>query len=190
MWHFRCLSETGGEIQKKNELVFTKGQWVSLRLYLNDWCPCLESCGSSVKNGFSSWKGNVTLRSDRRGFMGDKSEQSQHGAVDSKCLLCSVRRHCIPIEHGNHFFLMDPYCFYMCLPMGTQSQALSKGWPKLTDPISGSLKSLRLVVLGPLRWMKKSWYILAPEMSGNHSLFLLWAYDVPFSSTCDMLSRL
>lgn len=103
-----------------------------------------------MKNVSSSWKGNVTLRSDTRGFIGDKFEQSQHGAVDSKCLFCSVRRHYIPIAHGHHFFLMYPCYLYMCITMGTQSQDLSKGSPKLTAPISASFKPVRLLVLGLL----------------------------------------
>lgn len=115
MRHFCSLSETGGKIGKKNELVFTKGQWVSLSLHLNDWCSCLESRGSWVKNVFSSWKGNVTLRSDPRGFMGDKFEQSQHGAVDSRRLFCAVRRRYIPIERGSRFFLRYPRYFHVCL---------------------------------------------------------------------------
>lgn len=137
------------EDRLKNELVFTKGQWVSLPLHLNDWCSCLEARGSSVKNVFSSWKGNVTLRSDTRGFMGDEFEKSQHGAIDSKRLCRAARRHYLPIECGSHFFLRYPSYFHVRLTLGTQSHDLSKGWPKLTDPISGSFKPLRPVVLGP-----------------------------------------
>lgn len=137
------------EDRLKNELAFTKGQWVSLPLHLNDWCSCLEARGSSVKNVFSSWKGNVTLRSDTRGFMGDEFEKSQHGAIDSKRLCRAARRHYLPIERGSHFFPRYPSYFHVRLTLGTQSHDLSKGWPKLTDPISGSFKPLRPVVLGP-----------------------------------------
>lgn len=103
MWNSCSLSEAGRRQERENELAFSKGQWKSLSLSLtnlNDWCPYLGSCGSLVKNVFSSWKVNITLRNAVRVFMGDRFEQSQHGNIKSKyCLFFSARRYYILINH-------------------------------------------------------------------------------------------
>lgn len=120
-----------------------------------------------MRNGFSSWKGNSTLRNAVGELMGDESDLSQQSDRNSKCrLFSSVRRHYVLINQPWWFMVMFS-SWYLCLATRYPNSRPVQGTSHITKPpIPGSFKPL-IIVATRGKWRNQDTHRLVQDLGTN-----------------------